>query len=222
MCEPYHSVVQYPDDFNDDDLPFGGQMDKESRLKSALGKAFDWSRKIGKWFHLSKFGAGHSKASGEVSRSSIYLPRPTLYEGMWWDRKFVLDGYGYYITDQEALKAAECYHKSSVMGNMKMFRRFLETSMVKTIHPRGPYAYVEKLIENVWTAEGVNKLLEKFRRVFGRNAHPNRIMGYRGTQQPKEKAIKIVMGFTRKRGLFLPHFADDNSLWLPGSGVGDS
>jgi hypothetical protein len=51
MCEPAHSVVQYPQDYDDTDLPFGGTMDKQSRLSAALGKAVSWGRKIGKWFH---------------------------------------------------------------------------------------------------------------------------------------------------------------------------
>ena len=215
MCEPCHSVVQYPDDFDDSDLPFGGQMDKETRLKSALGKAFGWTRKIGKWFHFSRFGAGHSRATMEDSRSTLYLPTPTLYEGEWWHREFKLDGWGA-RADEVARGAAEAYHNASVMGNMSLFRRFLETSMVKTNHPRGAYAYVEAMLESVWTSEGVNKLLEKFRRVFGPHASPVNVMSRRSNEREVGKAIKIVMGFTRKRELFLPHFADDDKLWVPG------
>lgn len=215
MCEPYHSVVQYPDDFNDDDLPFGGQIDKETRLKAALGPAFGWTKKIGKWFHFSRFGAGHSKATMEAGRSTLYLPKPTLYEGEWWHRTFKFDGWGN-RADTVALGAAEAYHNASVMGNMSLFRRFLETSMVKTNHPRGAFAYVEVLLDHVLTSEGVNKLLVRFRRVFGPNVRPVQVMNLRSHEKEKEKAIKIVMGFTRKRELFLPHFADDDKLWVPG------
>ena len=219
MCEPYHSVVQYPSDFDDSNLPFGGNMDKRARLQSALGKAFSWTKKIGKWFHLSRFGAGHSGATRESGRASLYLPRATLYEGQWWHRQFKLDGWYGRGLDPLALEAAEKYHKSSVMGNMSLFRRFLETSMVKTNHPQGAAVYVETMLDYVFTKEGANKLLEKFRRVFGKNVTFARVMNQRSHEQEVEKGIKIVMGFSRKRKLFLPHFSDDDSLWVPGGKV---
>lgn len=218
MCEPYHSVVQYPSDFDDSDLPFGGNMDKKARLQSALGKAFSWTKKIGNWFHFSRFGAGHSGATMETARSSLYLPTPLLYEGEWWHRQFKFDGWCKKV-DPLALEAAEKYHKTSVLGNMSLFRRFLETSMVKTNHPQGAAVYVETMLEYVFTAEGANKLLEKFRRVFGRSATFNHVMNQRSHERAVEKGIKIVMGFSRKRELFLPHFADDDSLWVPGGKV---
>lgn len=218
MCEPCHSVVQYPRDYDDSDLPFGGNMDKESRLKAALGKAFGWTKKIGKWFHFSRFGSGHSGATMERGRQSLYLPTPTLYEGEWWHRQFKLDGWGA-RADELALAAAEEYHQASVMGNMSLFRRFLETSMLKSKHGRGAAAYVEVLLEHVFTAEGANKLLEKFRRVFGKSATPAYVLSRRAHEQEVERGIKVVMGFTRKRGLFLPHFADDDKLWVPGGKV---
>lgn len=218
MCEPAHSIVQYPDDF-DSDLPTGKGDGKESTLKAVLGKGFDWTKKIGKWFHLSKFGAGHHENTGSLNyRSRIYMPSPILWEGLWWERKFHFDGLIEPDPGQIQRDAAKTYHNRSVMGNMSLFRRFLEKSMIES--KQGAYSYVEALLEHVFTAEGVNKLLEKFRRVFGRSATPARLMSQRSTKQEVEKGIKVVMGFTRRRGLFLPHFADDDSLWVPGSKVG--
>ncbi|MEA1999806.1 MAG: hypothetical protein U9N61_10875 [Euryarchaeota archaeon] len=219
MCEPCHSIVQYPTDFDDTDLPGGDSTDKESRLKAALGKGFGWAKRLDKWFHLSKFGAGHHKNTGSLTyRSNLYLPAPTLWEGDWWDREFRLDGYGFREGEllKEKAKAAELYHDRSVMGNMSLFRRFLETSMVKSNHLVGPYIYVEKLLEYVLTPVGGNKVLEKFRRVFGRSATPARVLSRRADKREVEKGIKVIMGFTRKRELFLPHFADDDKLWVPG------
>lgn len=224
MCEPAHSVVQYPHDFDDTDLPFGGQMDKESRLKSALGKACGWTKKIGKWFHLSRFGAGHSKATLVDGRQSLYLPKATLYEGYWWDRKFSLDGLPDWKAKEDplALKAAQQYHNDSVMGNMSLFRRFLETSMRKTSHPLGASTYVHTLINSVLTTEGGNKLLARFRRVFGgKSFRFETVMGPYANEVDINRSIKLVMGFTRQRRLFLPHFSDDNSLWVPGGKVGE-
>lgn len=217
MCEPAHSIVQYPGDYDDSDLPFGDTIDKESRLKAALGKAFRWTKKIGEWFHFSHFGSGHGGIANY--RNTIFLPTPLLYEGEWWERKFHFDGWGAKPTTRST-EAARTYHDASVMGNMSLFRRFLETSMTSSSHPRGAYVYVEALLEKVFTAEGANKLLEKFRRVFGRHATPAHVMSQQSSEQEVEKAIKITMGFTRKRKLFLPHFADDTSLWVPGDRAG--
>lgn len=209
MCEPYHSIVQYPDTF-DKDLPLSEGMDKESKLKAALGKGFGWTKKIGKWFHLSKFGAGHHENTSSLNyRSRIYMPAPELWEGEWWTRTFKYDGYNLQPGNRQR-DAAQEYHNRSVMGNMSLFRRFLETSMRQS---RRSHVYVETLLDHVLTAEGANKLLEKFKRVFGRNGTPSYVMAHK---QEVGKAINIVMGFTRRRKLFLPHFADDNSLWVPG------
>jgi hypothetical protein len=202
MCEPKHSIVQYPDDYDDSNLPFGGNMDKEIRLKAALGKAFDWARKIGKWFHLSKFGAGHSRATMEHSKNTLYLPTPTLWEGYWWDRTFHLDSWcRTYCENMQQRNAAYAYHEASVMQNMSTFRRFLETSMRNTQHPLGPYAYTEKLLDYMLTSEGQNLCWKKLKCFFWSNSHN------------PERLIKITMGFTRKRDLLLPHFADDENLW---------
>jgi len=212
MCEPYHSIVQYPDDYDDSDLPFGGNMDKESRLKAALGKTFEWARKFGKWFHLSKFGAGHSGATRENYHNTLYLPTPTLWEGRWWDRTFHLDSWG--RTHGESMQqksAAHAYHEASALGNMSLFRRFLETSMKKTNHPHGPWAYTERLVEDMLTTEGKNAFTSKFNSVFGRKFYGHSI--YKLAQQNPDKIIKLTLGFTRKRNLLLPHFADDDKLW---------
>lgn len=219
MCEPAHSVVQYSSHFDDSDLPFGDYMDKESRLQAALGKAYKWAKKVKGYFHLSRFGAGHSKATMEHSGNTFYLPKATLYEGFWWDREFKLDGWWNETPPIEATEAATEYHESSVMKNMSLFRRFLEESMRRTKHGGGAWVYVDRLLNSVLTSTGANKVLEKFRRVFGRNVIPSRVMGLRESKQNVEKGIKIVMGFTRKRELFLPHFADDDSLWVPGGRV---
>jgi len=213
MCEPAHSIVQYPTDF---DSPVSSQLDKKSLLAAALGKGFGWAKKVGEYFHLSKFGAGHHENTGSLSyRSSIYLPDPVLWEGLWWKREFKFDGLvGWNSSSIPGSKtAAQEYHNSSAMGNMSLFRRFLETSMRKS---SCPYVYVETMLENVLTSEGVNKLLEKFRRVFGQSTSPAYVMSRSSSKQQIEKAIKVVMGFTRQRRLFLPHFSDDDSLWVSG------
>ena len=163
MCEPKHSIVQYPDN-NDDDQSSG--MPTEQRI-SGWG---EWLRKIGRWLHLSKMGNGHSeaiKATGLVgdvkfSREELFLPKPTYYEVEWWERKLLLDGpfrgsferigrnaldRSYMAFDeraaelrralqQESKDAAQQYANAVSIGNMTTFRRFFTTSIAKSAEPR--------------------------------------------------------------------------------------
>jgi len=81
-------------------------------------------------------------------------------------------------------------------------------------------SYVTRFLENVLTPEGRDKLLAKFRAAFG-------ISGVQGLDSlfgfsvgpnvgQKQQAVDCLLGFTRQRGLFLPMWADDASLWKPG------
>lgn len=192
MCEPYHSIVQYPDDFDDSGLAFEGLMDKESRLKAALGKAMDWGKKIKKWFHFSKLGAGHSVAIDLRGLRSLYLPISTKYEGNWWDRTFHLDGFSRAYDKEEALEVAKQYHNNVVFRDIRTFRRFLEASLIVTTRP---HLYIPPLLS-----------------VFSNRNKVNLAYGMikRGN---KESAIRTIMGLTRDRRNFLPHFSDDEGLW---------
>jgi len=211
MCEPYHSVVQYPTNFSDDDLFMSGQMDNETRIKSVFGRGADWLKKIKGWFHFSSFGAGHHWAI--PPKAEEYLPKPLLYEGEWWNRKFAFDGYDWPQLSDASVAAAREYHNQSAMGNVCLFRRFLETSMLRSKAYHGASTYVTRLIEDVLTTDGVNKLLEKFRRVFGKHAKPGSAMNSQCHPKQVKKGVDVVMGFVRKRVLFLPHFADDAGFW---------
>lgn len=213
MCEPAHSIVQYPDHDVDDDAPFSGQLTMGQRLNSALGKAVSWGKKIRKWFHFSKLGAGHSDAIELSGHASLILPEHTRYEGLWWDREFIIDGpyHGVSIDKRAAIECAEQYHKNVVMGNMSTFRRFLEKSLQKTDRYG---SYVIRLSENVLTKKATDEMHKKLKRVLGTVS-----FGSWGSTslKPEKKGIAtdIIMGFTRKRELFLPHWADDDKLWLP-------
>lgn len=211
MCEPAHSVVQYPDEPYDG--PFSDGQSQRDALTTALGKGFGWMKKIGSWLHLSKFGAGHSGAKSNMTalswndRTRLYLPSPTNYEGLWWERKFELD---MCQASNDAFESAKEYHLRSAMGNMSIFRRFLETSMKNS---RSPHLYVQALLDAVLSPAGRDKMLEKFRQVFGRSATSDTVLG---NSRTVERGIKIVMGITRKRNLFLPHWSEDDLLWVPG------
>lgn len=212
MCEPYHSIVQYPKEAIIADRLHN--CDTESYIKAALGKGYGLLSLEEDWIHLSKFGEGHhSKANNLFNRSFLYTVSPTLWEGEWWTRTFKIDSFGRGSRGRavESEQAAFAYHNRSVMGNMSLFRRFLETSMLQTRSLMGAFTYVDPLLTDVLTSEGANQLLDKFQKVF--DDPPYRVLSRRGNRKEIERGIKVVMGFTRKRELFQSHFADDDSLW---------
>lgn len=223
MCEPAHSIVQYncQDDYNkddDDQKPFSSQMDQESRIKAALGKVLKLGRRIGGWLHFSKFGEGHSgvvdnKLSPqlvEFGRTSLILPNDTKYENYWWDRKIVFDGrFSGPISDREpALTAASAYAECSCLGNMSLFRRFLEQSVKSST--RFAHWYAERFMDYMLTAEGRTEFTRQLKQagrgtMFELFKDPN----------TKDVALAKMMKMTRKRSLLLPHWADNESLWTP-------
>ena len=208
MCEPAHSIVQIPDDFDDTDLPFGDNIPKAERLKRLLKGTW---KKIGKWFHISKMGSGHSEATGFGRRELQFLGNPERdYEGLWWYRTFKEDPTYHYgsliqrpVTEPEALRAAKEYHDLVCMQNIKVFRRFFETSLRKTTRAHG---YIDRLLTLVLNTEG--------RRQLGANRFIRRY-----TNILTESQIKTVMGYTRRRGLFIPEWADDDNFWGKRGGV---
>jgi hypothetical protein len=115
--------------------------------------------------------------------------------------------------------AAEKYHKDSVLGNMSLFRRFIERSMKESVE--GADMYVDRLVGSVLTKDAGNRLVGKFRRVFG-SAGLHGVLGLYSRHPKFEQGIKVVMGFLRKRSDFRSHFADDDALWVPGGRVGVS
>lgn len=217
MCEPAYSIIQYPDDDvkKDDDSRFGDHMTVRSRLSSALGnKIADLGRKIKSWFHYSKVACGHSQAIMLSGRSTLYLPQPTYYEGLWWDREFVRDGtyYGFDVDSDLAFECAKEYNDTTVMASMSAFRRFLEESIIKSSYS---IRYVERLVEDTLNQNGRNAVIAKLRRIFGGSSGAvlSDCFGYRVSPEKKLQATSVVMGFTRKRKLFLPHWADNDRLW---------
>ena len=194
MCEPAHSIVQYPDD-----LPFGGGRG----CGMVFGKVMDWCKKVGGFIHFSKLGAGHSESLRISPLHDLYIPEEARFEGLWWDRTFDFDSFN----SQRSLErkgAAERYHNDVVFRDMCSFRRFLETSLRQSDKCN---LYAERLMEFVLTPKGRDKLYNKLRSLGGGREI------WKVFHVLKPQAIKTVMGITRQRGLFLPHFADDSNLW---------
>ena len=85
MCEPAHSIIQYPTRNPRDDDSFGGgnsamPIPMDRRLQAGLGpQIMEIGRKIGEWFHFSKIGNGHTEAIQLSGRASLLLPAHTKY-----------------------------------------------------------------------------------------------------------------------------------------------
>lgn len=199
MCEPAHSIVQYPENFSDVDLPFEDTLDKEIRLKAGLGPAFKWCNKVDGYYHFSRFGAGHSLAIPIPVNNYRYLPIPTYYEGIWWEKRVVFDD----GSPNGSMPAAVKYHNLSVMGNISLLRRFLETSISKS---RYAYLYAEVLIDAVFSRKGRDAIHAKVKKVFGNNIDIHYLFSDRG--HIKNKAMKIFLGATRHQDFLQPQFGD--------------
>jgi len=222
MCEPCHSIVQYPD-HDDDDRSSGTPT--EQRI-SKLGQ---WLRKFGQWLHLSKMGNGHSEAVAKTSlQTELFLPTPTLYEVNWWERKMHIDGAfrgGFNrigrnamarqsewsdqykevreMLRKEAFDAAQHYANAVSIGNMTTFRRFLTVSLQKSDQPT---KYVEHftLMLNRTGRDSLCQRIKEFTMRCGRVSKTN-----------VDRVTKLLLGFTRKRELLISEWADDKSLWVP-------
>lgn len=192
MCEPAHSIVQYPPD--NDGTHFGTP-------ETILSKLGNWTKKIGRWFHISKMGKGHSAATMHGHRQLLYLPEPVNYEGFWWNKgSFELDGYSRIVVPGDPqFEAAKEYHMRACMGSMSIFRRFFEASLQNTNRHS---SYVSRFSECVLTSKGKDLLRSKIRRLFPRDQGKDR-----------DRFIKLIMGFTRKRNLLVPEWSMDDAFW---------
>jgi hypothetical protein len=223
MCEPCHSIVQYPD-HDDDDRSSGTPTEQR------ISKLGHWLRKFGQWLHLSKMGNGHGEAVAKTSlQTELFLPMPTLYEVNWWERKMHIDGpfrgalkrTGHnsletysdaFIGEHFALKqklreestaAAQQYANAVSIGNMTTFRRFLTTSIQKSDQPT-KYVLHFQLMLNRAGRDSLAKRIKEFTMRCGRVSKTN-----------VDRVTKLLLGFTRKRELLIPEWADDKSLWVP-------
>lgn len=213
MCEPYHSIVQFPD--QDDD---GGQT--ETRLQFGLGKLYDIGKKISSWFHFSRMGMGHSESITDVmgrdplsiGRSQLQLPPMTRYEAAWWKREVHRDGTyrGHEFDANFALEAAEAYAKKVSIGDLRMLRRFLETTLQKTDRIS---MYVQSFFEML-NPTGRDLLAKDLNDMFGTTRWGAYNLGGKAgrfnnaTSEERASLIRLVMGYTRRKKLLIPVWTD--------------
>ena len=135
MCEPRHSISQWPEELGDDD---DGQVANDLSGSRAQKRLPGWFRQKleqirGRWFgrfaHISRFGSGHTDSlfqleSGvTVDLGSSVLPLATKWQSRWWDRVVRIDGLfkGVSVDRDAAQKAAEAYATATCLGSLSLF-----------------------------------------------------------------------------------------------------
>jgi hypothetical protein len=214
MCEPSHSVIQFKDHDDDDDSlsAQGGGFHRTT----ILGKLMGYAKKFKDWLHVSRMGLGHSETVGKilssVSRWNYDLVM-TRYEGHWWNRQVKVDG-GYCVPSYDqsyALQAATDYCRAVCTGNLSLLRQFLEASLTKT---ERPMAYLDAF-RMLLNEKGKASLEKDAKKKMKKNlALLCRDFGQPESKQ-RQQATNFLLGYTRKRHLLVPEWADDNNLWTP-------
>jgi len=207
MCEPTNSIIQYP--YND-----GNGTPTEDRL-GAWKKVLEWGKRVADWLHFSRMGSGHHEAAAMVGTFYDRSPAETRYESLWWDRTVKLDGtyHGQDFDQELALDAATGYAEAVSIGSLTALRRFLETSLRRSDMR---HLYVAAFLDNFLNKGGRNAFSNKLKSVFGvKYLDLYELFGPQVQPERCESLIKCVLGFTRKRELLVPAWADDTKLWVP-------
>lgn len=236
MCEPEHSFIQLDDDdFND------GQSGKPRHwIGRFSGVVKGWTRQIGRFLHLSKFGSGHHVLlpNKGVNKGTLYHalsahtqcdPAHIKWETDWARRELKFDNalisdpdqlysmykyiscYGVHKAQQQIAdfeyrrQVAEQYSKESSTGNLSKLRRFLETSLNRTDNP---LQYISRFCQML-TPKGADIYMKKIDAIISKKKFNKRMV----MRHHLSSVISATLGFTRRRGLLIPCWADDADLW---------
>lgn len=201
------TITQYPEN-DDNGNPMNQKVEALAKKEGFLDK---WFRKIGKFFNLSRTGKGHSESMIEVLpiTRSLWLPEEVKFEGHWWDRTVTHDGGRRYgdLRDAEALESATQYSNLVCLGNMRIFRNFLETSIARS---DTPHKYVTALAERALNKKGRDLLMKRVKELFSCKLSN---LFTRVSKERKASATSLIIGFTRKHELWLPQWSDEDKLW---------
>ena len=214
MCEPMHSIVQFEPPTNSDDPPppSDGGDTPTGTWASRLGNTVKWLKRVGGMFHLSAMGKGHSEALGSQDgrREYFLMPEATRYEASWWNREVRVDGSYFASEPQVALQNAKDYAGLVSIGSLHALRQFLEVSMTNTDNLM---AYVRQF-RNILTSKGRVRYEHELNRILKNRAALMLTNDY-VVPSHNEAVRNLCLGFTRKRHLLVPEWADDRSLWTP-------
>lgn len=212
MCEPDHSIVQFPE--NDDQ---GTPM--MDRL--GLGKIGGFFKRIGGFLHISRMGYGHSETWENIGlgvQRYAQVPPYCQFETDWVNRHVRWDAQpprGSDIIPVDAMASAEEYADRVVLGSMASLRQFIAAS-IKATRQAGDYA---DRFAGMLTQEGRGlfwRQMGKAKLARWRGTLNSRRNDMQGDQGYDDKLTKVICGFTRKRSLLIPVWADNPKVWTPG------
>lgn len=239
MCEPSHSIIQYP------------TIDPESHdpIRDTVRLAISSARQIeineapneevaaaiksslilpqgvvsGDFINYSRLGSGHSEAIGKLP---VYirsrLPEDVKYEAHWWNRSVKLDSrlptWVKLIGIDESKDSAKVYAEKTSIGDLKIFRRFFENSL---LHSNRPGNYIEPFFKML-SMGGWDYLSQNLKRALsGKISISDTLHSILKSKDKKlkEKVIGIMLKTTRKRENLVCEWSDDTKLWVPESKV---
>lgn len=220
MCEPMHSMIQFddPNDKDDSDNDQSAQAGGHS-FGRICGKLSQWSKKLGRWLHVSRLGFGHSETVGRLVGGNVigwhYEEGKTLYEANWATRDVKVDGrlhVPHYDRDIAIQRATEYANMVSI-GNLTTLRNFLEVSLRETDRP---WYYMRMMHEYMLTSKGKRAMEHDLRQKFSLKSFD--FDSFRSLQElqnatSRKSLTKLMLGYTRRRKLLIPAWADDGQLW---------
>lgn len=239
MCEPSHSIIQYPtvDPESQDPIRDAVRMAVSNahqieineapneEVAAAIKSSLILPQGVisGHFINYSRLGSGHSEAIGKLPvRVRSRLPEDVKYEAHWWDRSVKLDSrmpqWVKLLGQDESKDSATVYAERTSIGDLKIFRRFFENSL---LHSERPNNYVEPFFLML-SVKGFDTFTKSLKRIFnGKLSISDTLYSVFKSKDKKTKAkvIGVMLKMTRNRENLVCEWADDSKLWVPESKV---
>lgn len=209
MCEPYHSTIQW--DVSDGiQSMIQAAVEQGSRNALKLVSITDMIEpgvKVGAYLHYSAAGAGHSLAAKLSTLKSNFLQVRNDFETEWWNRSVKIDTFRH-GDETAALDAATIFANRKCIGDLNKFRSFLTRSLTQT---ENPATYVNAFVRML-NGDGQVELERRAKYIIGKKA--GWFDGHNLTQVMSPVSLaNFLCGFTKKRSLLVPEWADDDAIW---------
>ncbi len=239
MCEPSHSIIQYPTIDPESQDPIrdavrmavsnAHQIEINEAPNEEVAAAIKSSLMLpqgvisGHFINYSRLGSGHSEAIGKLpARVRLRLPEDVKYEAHWWNRSVKLDSrlpnWVKLIGVDESKDSATVYANKTSIGDLKIFRRFLENSL---LHSERPGNYAGPFFQML-SLKGFANFEKSLKRIFnGKFSVSDTLHSVFKSKDKKTKAkvIGMMLNMTRKRENLVDEWSDDTKLWVPESKV---
>ena len=214
MCEPTHSVVQYPA-VNIEGDPV------DQYLTAAFRRSLSKGQQIGDLIHYSMAGFGHSECISKIPTADSYLPAATRYEGNWWDRTFAIDGpfngpHKDQLSTKEAFDTAAEYSRRVSTKDIPTLQQFVRDCIQNSERPE---TYVDIVLSKVLRGGARAVCWDTLRAALAGDKPNSRYAITAGLRQANPEAWRrlqdAVTTILTKRENFSDVWADDQKLWTP-------